>query len=426
MQTLQFIPLFLVLSLFTGYAQSLNNENLVSNADLESFSNGSYFPRFWENVSPIEQIMVFDNFHLTKKGETRSVSFSNFFVGKQKGKVTFLMGTSNGYCGFLQVKLKRPLKKGYKYKVGVHILATRYSEFAQGKLGTDYYASKLKPFSDYFLAEIPAILEKEPFYQLYGKQTRLSEQKIPYLSLTCKDKAILNDTATWMYVEATYLAKGGERYLGIGQVKGANAGLLREDIMFSGIKEEADEAFQTKIGTNTFKVMKLGAFYAYDDFELYELGDSTHEYIEPIIEKNQTKVATSDSLILQKQPLVAKENVTNIVIPEELEGIYFDFDKSSLLEKGFLTLDKIAEELAKCATCKVILYGHCDGQGSDAYNLNLSKKRCQAARNYLISKGIKPERIAYEGKGKQNPAVSNDTELGRSKNRWVEYKIVNE
>ncbi len=67
--------------------------------------------------------------------------------------------------------------------------------------------------------------------------------------------------------------------------------------------------------------------------------------------------------------------------------------------------------------------GHTDNTGSAATNKTLSKKRAEAARTYLVGKGVDPTRINAKGFGKDKPIADNKTAEGRSKNRRVEFLL---
>ncbi len=81
----------------------------------------------------------------------------------------------------------------------------------------------------------------------------------------------------------------------------------------------------------------------------------------------------------------------------------FDFDKSELRPQGKAILDDLANTLGG-ATYEVILaIGHTDRLGSAQYNQKLSLKRAESVKQYLVAKGIAPNRIYAEGKGKAQP-----------------------
>jgi OOP family OmpA-OmpF porin len=72
----------------------------------------------------------------------------------------------------------------------------------------------------------------------------------------------------------------------------------------------------------------------------------------------------------------------------------------------------------------IIAIGHTDWIGTDAYNQKLSVRRADAVKQYLVSKGIEPNRIYTEGKGESQPIADNKTAAGRAKNRRVEIEVV--
>mgnify|MGYP000004659194 CR=1 FL=1 len=72
----------------------------------------------------------------------------------------------------------------------------------------------------------------------------------------------------------------------------------------------------------------------------------------------------------------------------------------------------------------VTVVGHTDSRGTDEYNQGLSERRAGAARTYLMSQGISPDRIEAVGRGETEPVDSNDSDTGRQANRRVEITMV--
>jgi outer membrane protein OmpA-like peptidoglycan-associated protein len=70
-----------------------------------------------------------------------------------------------------------------------------------------------------------------------------------------------------------------------------------------------------------------------------------------------------------------------------------------------------------------LIVGHTDQVGSASYNQSLSERRGKAAAEYLATHGVVRTRIGTRGMGETDPIASNDTELGRQKNRRVEVAI---
>ncbi|KVW95489.1 OmpA family protein [Thiobacillus denitrificans] len=103
-----------------------------------------------------------------------------------------------------------------------------------------------------------------------------------------------------------------------------------------------------------------------------------------------------------------------------LEGVNFDFDKATLRQEDVSELDKNVEALKAWGDVNIEVAGHTDSMGSDKYNMNLSRQRAEAVRNFLISRGVAADRLTAKGYGESQPVADNATEEGRFKNRRVE------
>jgi OOP family OmpA-OmpF porin len=103
---------------------------------------------------------------------------------------------------------------------------------------------------------------------------------------------------------------------------------------------------------------------------------------------------------------------------------FFDFDKAVLKPEAKAKLDDLTGKLKGINLEVIIAVGHTDAIGSDAYNNKLSVRRAEAVKAYLVSKGIEPNRVYTEGKGKKQPVADNKTAEGRAKNRRVEIEVV--
>jgi outer membrane protein OmpA-like peptidoglycan-associated protein len=101
-------------------------------------------------------------------------------------------------------------------------------------------------------------------------------------------------------------------------------------------------------------------------------------------------------------------------------GILFDLDKASLKPESEKPLREIVKLMQKYPGLKLELQGHTDNQGSAGYNLELSQRRAEAVKAYLVASRINDSRLLAKGYGFSKPVASNDTEEGRAKNRRVE------
>lgn len=110
--------------------------------------------------------------------------------------------------------------------------------------------------------------------------------------------------------------------------------------------------------------------------------------------------------------------------PIVLKDVQFNNNKSVLLKSSFEALDKLVEEMKKDKRMNIEIIGHSDNSGDEEKNVVLSEKRAMAVYDYLVSKGIKDNRILTKGVGSSKPIADNNTSEGRQKNRRVEFKII--
>jgi len=105
-----------------------------------------------------------------------------------------------------------------------------------------------------------------------------------------------------------------------------------------------------------------------------------------------------------------------------LEGVTFENNSAKLTPGSRDILDDVAESLVAWPDVHVEVGGHTDSRGEAAYNEQLSQKRADAVRAYLMAKGVDETRLTTKGYGETKPAGDNDTAAGRAKNRRVELK----
>lgn len=73
---------------------------------------------------------------------------------------------------------------------------------------------------------------------------------------------------------------------------------------------------------------------------------------------------------------------------------------------------------------EILIEGHCDSDGSDAYNLDLSERRANSVQRFLLAHGVEPSRLRAQGFGRSRPIADNSTLEGRALNRRVEFTIL--
>jgi len=126
------------------------------------------------------------------------------------------------------------------------------------------------------------------------------------------------------------------------------------------------------------------------------------------------------------QTTVAGADVTRVgegLVVTFDSGLLFDFDSDVLRAESKKNLDNLASSLNSFGDSKLMLIGHTDAQGTDTYNLDLSRRRASAVARYLESRGVNSARVQIAGRGETEPIAANDTEPGRQENRRVEVAI---
>lgn len=101
--------------------------------------------------------------------------------------------------------------------------------------------------------------------------------------------------------------------------------------------------------------------------------------------------------------------------------VLFDFNRAEIRADAQTVLDGLAAHLQRNPDLRLVIEGHTDSIGSEAYNLELSKKRADAAKAYLVGKGVDAGRLWTTGAGMERPVAPNDTAAGRALNRRVEF-----
>lgn len=103
--------------------------------------------------------------------------------------------------------------------------------------------------------------------------------------------------------------------------------------------------------------------------------------------------------------------------------VTFATNQSSINSRFYPTLDDVAAVLNRYDQSVVDVIGHADADGSDDYNLNLSRQRASSVAQYLVQRNVLADRLYVDGRGESQPIASNDTAAGKAQNRRVEILI---
>lgn len=154
----------------------------------------------------------------------------------------------------------------------------------------------------------------------------------------------------------------------------------------------------------------------------------------------QSGQATAAQLLVEQQARLAAEKkaaeaqaaLTSLAaLKEEARGmvitlngsVLFRTDEATLMPGAETRLDQVADALAGSTDRNVVVEGYTDSQGADAYNIDLSQRRANAVRDYLVRRGYPADRVQARGLGKTRPIADNATAEGRANNRRVEIVL---
>jgi outer membrane protein OmpA-like peptidoglycan-associated protein len=396
-------------------------------------------PDYFNRCSP-KNVSVPKNF----AGESEPHS-GNGYVG------AILSGTEESYREYIQGNLSVPLVKGQQYCVRFYFKLASYSRFAVDQMSLYFSETEVKNDINVNLSYTPQITNKIGLF--------------------------LDNIEDWEEFCTVYTASGNERYFIIGNFKNydntnyvvtdknvvnlrnkAYAYYYFDDVIISPLDNCLNcpcvmHDFESRVietqytgGQNpmTGKVDKiindgkirislLGGTPPYSvDWnnkmtgpELKNLPAGKYIYLA----RDRYNCMSSDTVVFAEPVVVKDEFLEGLKDIDEgsaivLENIFFEFNKTDLLPASYPELNKVAQFMIEEDIKMIEISGHTDNEGSDAYNQKLSEGRANAVMNYLISQGVKPERMRAVGYGESRPIDTNLTEDGRAQNRRVEFLLI--
>lgn len=135
---------------------------------------------------------------------------------------------------------------------------------------------------------------------------------------------------------------------------------------------------------------------------------------------------------MDKQAAEIKQTVPGATVTREGEGIIvkfdsgilFDVNKENIKPAAQTNLQNLAASLQKNPETNILIIGHTDNTGTDAYNMDLSVRRAESVKTYLATNNVDISRMSTLGKGDSEPIAENSSNDGRAQNRRVEIVIV--
>ncbi len=347
-------------------------QNLVPNPGFEEFlSCPGYYARSVSEFKAMDWTSAGlgtpDHFHGCSNGEAdvpyNWAGVSEAYEGNGYAGI-YLWIEGNRYREYLQCKLAEPLVKDSVYYVEFHYRLSSYSLYSIDRVGLLFSETLVHENHDKVITRSPDMVLKE-------------------------DSALTLQTGLWQEARQQYKARGGERYIVIGNFSETDS-TRHYHIQFRSVQEE---------------MLRNAAYYYVDNVS-----------VQPRFNPVQQAI---DSVLPTFDPTDVVVNRTYV-----LPRINFQFNSSKLSYASTETLDKLVTWLTAHANTVISLAGHTDDVGGDRYNLQLSKSRAQSVAHYLISNGIATNRITHTGFGKNRPLVNGTSETERALNRRVEVRFL--
>jgi len=208
-------------------------------------------------------------------------------------------------------------------------------------------------------------------------------------------------------------------------------GIVRDELTKAVIADAVIEIIDIDGNVVPVKTNKSGEFSTYvDPYEVYTIKTKKEGYDDNVIElptnSATERVFKVEVNLEQTSPEIVEVDGRSMI---KIENIYFAFNKASIKPASRMSLNKIVGVLEENPTMKIEVNAHTDIRGTASYNLALSKRRAASAMKYLISKGIKADRLISEGFGESQTIIDclskecSDEE--HEVNRRIEFVIVN-
>jgi OOP family OmpA-OmpF porin len=275
------------------------------------------------------------------------------------GIIAFMSNKS--YREYLCTELMQPLDSGVTYHLQFSFRLSSYCKVSSGKLGIALSNERVNVHHDGTLNLEPALL-------------------------TMLDSGIVVRTGLWQMASADYVAKGGEKFLIIGNFFSASE-------------------------TPTYRIQFNGNHEPM-------LATASYYYIDDVIVQRQVEFLPDLPLVAADEDIFEADSVFT------LRNVQFAYNSALLNKVSEPELLLVKRYLEQHADVRLEIAGHTDDQGTDAYNLDLSQRRASAVRKFLIDSGIAAKRLIAKGYGKSWPLINQTDEPARALNRRVEVRLL--
>lgn len=354
---------FLAFFLFSGaYAQNTALKYQKNLVPNGSFENYRKKSSDIRRAIPWRQIETIDYYHNPLDNDTTAER------GAYQGTCYAGFRFRKKYKEFAQVKLAEPLHRGTIYEFRIHLRLAYWSN------------AQLRSFGALFTKG--------------GYRGQKDVYKGNMVDTLCA-KGGLEKGYRWFEIRGFYKADGGEKYLTIGN-------------------------FSPVINKDLYRIKTIGlrvkeAYYFVDDISL-KRAPQFEEKVKVVVVGPTKAENEEDSVLKVKDNIQVGEKVS-------LNNIFFENGRYTILPESYSELNKLAQYLIRHPELEIQINGHSDNAGMRHKNQRISELRARSVFEYLIQKGVQ-NKMYFKGYGSSMPIAGNDTDIGRARNRRVEFEII--
>lgn len=245
-------------------------------------------------------------------------------------------------------------------------------------------------------------------------------------------------------------------YKGINEVSqfDFNADVSYKNMVYGGLGYRTGVGLIGRVGINIRDLFMIGYAYEVPMQNIAKYSAGSHEVIiglklcrkknrgiDSLMVKNEVNVPDTiikveykiDTLIVERidtvvidnrSPLRTSNEEADRVLNLASKSLEFENDKSIILKSSYGDLEALVNMMLIRSDLRIRLEGHTDNNGTDEYNMNLSKNRVNAVKEFLVANGVEASRIETAHFGESKPIADNTSELGKAKNRRVELHYI--
>lgn len=350
------------LPIYLAFSQNLSIKYQKNLVPNGSFENYRKKSSDIRRAIPWRQIETIDYYHNPLENDTTAER------GALQGNCYAGFRFRKKYKEFAQVKLAEPLHRGTIYEFKIHLRLAYWSN------------AQLRSFGALFTKG--------------GYRGQKDVYKGSMVDTICT-KGGLEKGFRWFEIKGYYKADGGEKYMTIGNF----SPVINKDLY--------------RIKTVGFRVKE--AYYFVDDISL-KRAPQFEEKVKVVIVGPSKSENEEDSVLKVKENIQVGEKVS-------LNNIFFENGRYNILPESFAELNKLAQYLIRHPELEIQINGHSDNAGLNYKNQRISELRARSVFEYLIQKGVQ-NKMYFKGYGSRMPIADNSTDIGRSRNRRVEFEII--